>query len=139
MVSESGTRAESDLRGSIRGVRPRGATPVPREAVQNGPATWHGCTIPASLQDVRPSAARVRAARARVGPPSSPRSEETERARVSVQERRPLHGPDLAVAEEPADRQLPEPAARGVGVVVCAAEEMLAAPEARKQQGARGG
>src|SRR5262249_57224647 len=55
-----------------------------------------------------------------------------------MQERLPLHRPDLTVAEEPAERQVAEAPARSVGVMVGTAEEVLATAEAREQQGTGG-
>ena len=65
---------------------------------------------------------------------STLRSEETERAGVPVQERRTVHGPDLAVTEEAAERNVPEMPPEGVGVVVRDTVEKVAAAEAGKQQ-----
>src|SRR5512147_2851368 len=62
------------------------------------------------------------------------RPEQAERARVAVQEGRPLHRTDLAVAKEAAERDVAEVAAREVGVVVGPSIEVHAAPEAREQE-----
>src|SRR5262249_59642099 len=61
---------------------------------------------------------------------SAPRPEEPERAGVAVEERRPLHRPDLAVAEEAPQRHVAQVAPERGAVVIGLAVEMLTAAHA---------
>src|SRR5439155_2564851 len=62
------------------------------------------------------------------------RAKQTERARVAVQERVAVHGPDLSVAKESAERHLAEMASKGVRVVIHAAIEVFAPSQAGEKQ-----
>src|SRR6185295_14299525 len=66
------------------------------------------------------------------------RAEDPEGARVSVQERLPLHRSDLAVAEEAAHRDVAQVPAKQIAVVVRPAVEVRAAAEAREEDRALG-
>src|SRR5262245_27218628 len=60
------------------------------------------------------------------------RAKQTEGAGVAVQKRRALHGADLPVAEEAAERHGAEMPPKRVGIVVGPAVEVLASAETRE-------